>query len=108
MGSAIAYLIASKTNAKVTLFDIYPESLKKSQASVEKYGKSSLDKGFITEERLAEVKKQIAWTDKLEDAKTADLVIDIAYSSGRAPFRICEAGRSKLIPHKFPTLAGYY
>lgn len=76
MGSAIAYLIASKTNAKVTLFDIYPESLKKSQASVEKYGKSSLDKGFITEERLAEVKKQIAWTDKLEDAKTADLVIE--------------------------------
>lgn len=76
MGSAIAYLIASKTNAQVTLFDIYPESLKKSQASIEKYGKSSLDKGFITAEKLEEVKKNISWTDKLEDAKSADLVIE--------------------------------
>ena len=76
MGSAIAYLIASKTSARVTLYDIYPESLKKSQASVEKYGKTSMDKGFISAEKLAEVKKQIAWTDKLEDAHDADLVIE--------------------------------
>ncbi|MBY0356780.1 MAG: 3-hydroxybutyryl-CoA dehydrogenase [Candidatus Obscuribacterales bacterium] len=76
MGSAIAFLIASKTKAKVTLYDIYPESLKKAEAAVAKFGKSSVDKGFLSEEKWAEVKKQVAYTDKLDDAKTADLVIE--------------------------------
>lgn len=76
MGSAIAYLIASKTDAKVTLYDIFPESLKKSQANVDKYGKSSLDKGFITAEKLEEVKKRITWVSELEAADKADLVIE--------------------------------
>ncbi len=76
MGSAIAYLIASKTNAKVTLFDIFPESLKKSEAAIEKYGKNSLDRSLITQERLEEVKKQISFADKLEAAADADLVIE--------------------------------
>ncbi len=76
MGSAIAYLIVSKTEAKVTLYDIFPESLKKSQAAVEKYGKNSLDRGFITAEKLEEAKKRITWTDKLEEAADADLVIE--------------------------------
>lgn len=76
MGSAIAYLIASKTNAKVTLYDIFPESLKKAEANVAKYGKSSLDRGFITAEHLEEVKKQISFTANLEDATDAELVIE--------------------------------
>lgn len=76
MGSAIAYLIASKTDAKVTLYDVFPESIKKSQASVEKYVKGSVDKGFITAEKAAEVKKNIAWTSELEGASHADLVIE--------------------------------
>ncbi len=76
MGSAIAYLIASKTNTKVTLYDVFPESLKKSQATVEKYCKSSLDKGFITAEKAAEVKSLISWSDDLASAKDADLVIE--------------------------------
>ncbi|MBX9725278.1 MAG: 3-hydroxybutyryl-CoA dehydrogenase [Candidatus Obscuribacterales bacterium] len=76
MGSAIAYLIVSKTEAKVTLYDIFPESLKKSQAAVDKYGKNSLDRGFITAEKLEEAKKRITWTDKLEEAADADLVIE--------------------------------
>jgi 3-hydroxybutyryl-CoA dehydrogenase len=76
MGSAIAYLIASKTNARVTLYDIFPESLKKAEAAVAKYGKNSLDRGFITAERLEEVKKQIGFSADLNDAKNADLVIE--------------------------------
>ncbi|MBX9690272.1 MAG: 3-hydroxybutyryl-CoA dehydrogenase [Candidatus Obscuribacterales bacterium] len=76
MGSAIAYLIASKTEARVTLYDIYPESLKKAQASVEKYGKSSLDKGFISAEKLEEVKKRISYTGELQSAASCDLVIE--------------------------------
>ena len=76
MGSAIAYLIASKTNARVTLYDIFPESLKKAEAAVAKYGKNSLDRGFITAQRLEEVKKQIGFSADLNDAKNADLVIE--------------------------------
>lgn len=76
MGSAIAFLIASKTGAKVTLYDIYPESIKRAQASVDKFGKSSVDKGFLTADRFAEVKKQIAYAESLEAAKPVDLVIE--------------------------------
>lgn len=76
MGSAIAYLIASKTGAKVTLYDLFPESLKKSEASVEKYCKTSLDKGFVSAEKAAEIKKQVKFSDKLDEAADADLVIE--------------------------------
>jgi 3-hydroxybutyryl-CoA dehydrogenase len=76
MGSAIAYLIASKTGAKVTLYDAFPEALQKSQAAVQKYGKSSLDKGFITFEKLEEVKLQIGWADRLDPAAEAEIVIE--------------------------------
>jgi len=76
MGSAIAYLIASKTDATVTLLDVYPQALERSQKAIEKYGKSSLDKGFITQERLDKAKKQIKWSDNNKDAAEADLVIE--------------------------------
>lgn len=76
MGSAIAFLIASKTNAKVTLYDIYPESIKRAEASVEKFGKSSVDKGFLSAERWKEVKQQISYTDNLKLAASADLIIE--------------------------------
>lgn len=76
MGSAIAYLIASKTNAKVTVFDVADESLKKAQAAVEKYGKSSVEKGFITADRLAEARDRIVFTTQTKDAANADLVIE--------------------------------
>jgi 3-hydroxybutyryl-CoA dehydrogenase len=76
MGSAIAYLIASKTEAKVTLYDSFPESLKKSQATIEKYCKSSLDKGFLTAEKCEEVKQQISWSGDLDPAWKAELVIE--------------------------------
>lgn len=59
MGSAIGYLVASKTDAKVTLCDIHPNAIEKAQSAVEKYGKSSLEKGFITQEKLDEAKKRI-------------------------------------------------
>jgi len=59
MGSAIAFLIASKTDAKVYVYDISQEQLAKSSASVDKFGKSSQDKGFITADDFADLKKRI-------------------------------------------------
>jgi len=76
MGSAIAFLIASKTDAKVTLCDIYPESLNRSKSTVEKYGKSSIDKGFLTQEKFDNLKSRIMWSDNYKDAVDADLVIE--------------------------------
>jgi 3-hydroxybutyryl-CoA dehydrogenase len=76
MGSAIAYLIASKTNASVRLYDIADESLKRAQAAVDKFGKSSVEKGFITSDRLAEARAQITYTKDCQDAGQADLVIE--------------------------------
>ena len=76
MGSAIAYLIASKTGCRVHVFDIADESLKKAQAAVEKFGKSSVDKGFISADKLADALKRISYTKSEADAASADLVIE--------------------------------
>lgn len=76
MGSAIAFLIASKTDAKVYVYDISQEQLAKSSASVDKFGKSSQDKGFITADDFADLKKRISFTTDLQDAKHCSLVIE--------------------------------
>lgn len=76
MGSAIAFLIATKTKATVTLFDISQDSLKRADAAVEKFGKSSVDKGFITAEALAENKSRIKTSTDLQSAASADLIIE--------------------------------
>jgi 3-hydroxybutyryl-CoA dehydrogenase len=76
MGSGIGYLIASKTQAQVTLCDIYPESLKKAEASLARMGKSSVEKGFLTEAQLGELKGRIHLTDNNKEAEDADLVIE--------------------------------
>lgn len=76
MGSAIAFLIASKTDAHVTLCDIYPESLEKAKTAIEKYGKSSIDKGFLAADRFDDLKRRVRYTDSYKDAVDADLVIE--------------------------------
>ncbi|MBX9878907.1 MAG: 3-hydroxybutyryl-CoA dehydrogenase [Candidatus Obscuribacterales bacterium] len=76
MGSGIAYLIASKTNARVNVYDIYPQSLERSKASIEKMGKGAVEKGFISQEQLADVMKRIKFSDSDKDAADCDLVIE--------------------------------
>ncbi len=76
MGSAIAFLIASKTDATVTLLDVYPDALERAKKAVDKYGKSSVEKGFLPQEKLDELKSRIHYTDNNKDAVHADLVIE--------------------------------
>lgn len=76
MGSAIAFLIASKTTAKVNIYDISEEQLGKAMAAVEKFGKTSVDKGFISADELADVKRRIHTTVSDKLAAHADLVIE--------------------------------
>ena len=76
MGSAIGFLIASKTDGVVTLCDIHPDQLKKAEAAVDKFGKSSVEKGFLTAEQIKSIKERIKFTDNNKDAIDADLVIE--------------------------------
>jgi 3-hydroxybutyryl-CoA dehydrogenase len=76
MGSAIAYLIATKTKAEVSIFDISEAALQKAEAGMDRMGKSSVDKGFITAEHLAESKQRIKTVKDLQSAASADLVIE--------------------------------
>lgn len=76
MGSAIAYLIASKTKSKVYLYDISKASLRKANETIEKYGASSVKKNFISQDDLADAQKRIVSTERLKDAYYADLVIE--------------------------------
>jgi 3-hydroxybutyryl-CoA dehydrogenase len=76
MGSAIAFLVASKTAAKVYVYDISDAQLDKAEQAVAKFGKGSVDKGFLTAEKFEDVKKRVLKTKSLDDAKDADIVIE--------------------------------
>jgi 3-hydroxybutyryl-CoA dehydrogenase len=76
MGSGIAYVAATKANARVVLYDIYPLALERAAASLEKIGKNSVDKGFITQEQLNDAMKRIKYSQNEKDAHDADLVIE--------------------------------
>ncbi len=76
MGSAIAFLVASKTAAQVYVYDISDAQLDKAEAAIAKFGKSSLDKGFVTAEQLDDIKKRVKRSLSLDDAKDSDIVIE--------------------------------
>lgn len=76
MGSAIAFLIASKAGAHVNIYDISEEQLARAGQAVEKFGKSSVEKGFLTVEQLADLRGRIHTTTSDKLAAHADLVIE--------------------------------
>ncbi len=76
MGRAIAFLIVSRTNASVELFDVSEDSLKLAAAEIEKYGLKSVEKGILTDKDFADAKGRIHYSGDLESAKDCDLVIE--------------------------------
>lgn len=76
MGRAIAYLIATKTSASVKLFDISDDSLSLAMSEIDRFGAKSVEKGKLTAEQLADVKKRISTTTDVKDAGDCDLVIE--------------------------------
>jgi 3-hydroxybutyryl-CoA dehydrogenase len=76
MGSAIAFLIATKTNCTVYLYDISPAALEKAEAGIAKMGKSSVEKGFISQDKLDDAVKRVKKVSDLKEAASADLVIE--------------------------------
>jgi 3-hydroxybutyryl-CoA dehydrogenase len=76
MGSAIAYLIATKSSAKVCLYDKFPDALKKAEASFSKFGNSALEKSLITKDALQKAQNNLTTIVTLEKLPECDLVIE--------------------------------
>ena len=76
MGSGIAYLAATATDAVVTIYDIDAKALEKAGSSIKAIGDKSVEKGFITGDQLNNVTSRIQYTNNLDDAASAELVIE--------------------------------
>jgi 3-hydroxybutyryl-CoA dehydrogenase len=81
MGSGIAYLTATKTEADILLFDISKQSLDNATATFAKLGESSLQKGLISKERLEQAKKQVKTVTSLPKTANCNLVIEAVSES---------------------------
>ena len=76
MGTGIAFLIATRTKAKVYIYDISKAALRKANENIEKYGRTSIDKKILDPEDVADAQKRIVNTERLQDAVYCDLVIE--------------------------------
>ncbi len=76
MGSAIAYLIATKCKAKVCLYDKYPEALKKAEAIFTKFANSALEKDLIDKDDLQRARSSLTTVSNLDKLPACDLVIE--------------------------------
>ncbi|VFB15629.1 3-hydroxybutyryl-CoA dehydrogenase [Urinicoccus massiliensis] len=81
MGSGIAQTLASKY--EVIIRDIAPEQLEKAIQTIDKNLSRSVKKERMTEEEKQAVLANIKTTDKLEDVKDCDLVIEAATENAK-------------------------
>lgn len=79
MGNGIAQ-VAATSGYKVTLMDVFPEQLERARATIAKSTQKLLSKGAITEGQR-DIALNIPTTGSLEEAATADLVIEAASES---------------------------
>ncbi|MBP2025649.1 3-hydroxybutyryl-CoA dehydrogenase [Peptoniphilus stercorisuis] len=76
MGSGIAQVLAPKH--EVIVRDIAPEALEKAKARIEKGYAKNVSKGRMTEEEMKVALSNLSTSDKIEDIKDCDLVIEAA------------------------------
>ncbi|KGF11322.1 3-hydroxybutyryl-CoA dehydrogenase [Urinicoccus massiliensis] len=81
MGSGIAQTLASKH--EVIIRDIAPEQLERAIQTIDKNLSRSVKKERMTEEEKQAVLANIKTTDKLEDVKDCDLVIEAATENAK-------------------------
>ena len=81
MGSGIAQTLASKH--EVIIRDIAPEQLEKAIQTIDKNSSRSVKKERMTEEEKQAALANIKTTDKLEDVKDCDLVIEAATENAK-------------------------
>jgi 3-hydroxyacyl-CoA dehydrogenase/enoyl-CoA hydratase/3-hydroxybutyryl-CoA epimerase len=78
MGAAIAYVCA-KSGIEVVLKDVSLEAAQKGKAYSEKLVAKGVEKGKVTQEKGDALLGRILATDRAEDAKDADLVIEAVF-----------------------------
>lgn len=76
MGSSIAYLLATKTKARVYLFDQDAKALSNAEKTIAKIGDSSLKGKFVTQEQLDDAKNRLHAVNTLEPLPDCQLVIE--------------------------------
>jgi len=76
MGSAIAFLIASRTEGKVILYDVYSDALKSASKNIERYSQSALSKGILSQNNFDNLSQRIVFTHHYQEAATSELVIE--------------------------------
>lgn len=76
MGTAIGYLVGTATQAKVTLYDVFPAALPKAATNLEKMSDGARRKHLLLTEQWQEIKTRIKFSQDLQDAQSADLVIE--------------------------------
>lgn len=76
MGSAIAYLINTKSNTKVCLYDKYPNALQKAELAFKQFGDKALEKNLITKSNLQKAKDNLTTINSLNELPACELVIE--------------------------------
>ena len=76
MGSAIAYLIATRSKAKVCIYDKYPSALEKAKKTFEKFGQTALEKNLITSKDLDNSRNSLTTLSSLDKLPESQLVIE--------------------------------
>ena len=76
MGTAIAYLIATRSQAKVCLYDKYPAALEKAKKAFERFGQTALEKNLITRKELDMAGTNLTTIDSLNKLPESQLVIE--------------------------------
>ena len=76
MGSGIAQVLATKH--QVVVRDIMPEALEKAKVRIHKGYEKNVAKGRMTEEEMKVAVENLTTSDKIEDIKDCDLIIEAA------------------------------
>ena len=76
MGSGIAQVLATKH--QVVVRDIMPEALEKARVRIHKGYERNVAKGRMTEEEMKVAVENLTTSDKIEDIKDCDLIIEAA------------------------------
>jgi 3-hydroxybutyryl-CoA dehydrogenase len=97
MGSAIAYLIVTRSKAKVCLYDKYSSALEKAKSSFERFGQTALEKNLITSQNRENARNNLTTLASLDKVPGSQLVIEAI-----AEDFIVKQELFKILDDKFP------
>ena len=87
MGTGIAQ-VAAQSGYKVLVFDVASESLERSKKLIEKLLNRGVEKGKWDQAQMEQAVSLLTWTNKMEDIKDSDIVIEAATENKPIKFKI--------------------